>query len=479
MASSDNNDKSSSPREVPGSYGFPVLGNFRDRLDFYYLQGHQKYFESRIDKYGSTVVRINVPRGPFMTLDPRVVALLDAKSFPVLFDADKVEKKNTLGGTYVASTALTGGHRVCAYLDPSEPSHARAKQLLLSLLHSRRDAFIPAFRSNFSSLFAVVESMLKVGDGNKPVDFNKLNDITVYDFLGEAYFGTRPSAFEPGLASRAGKWLLMQLCPLATLGLPMIVEEPLLHSVPLPPALVRGDYKALHTYFSAAGAAAIDEGERLGMSREEACNNLIFATTFNSYGAMKLLLPLILTCISGDEKLHARLASEIRKAIADAGGEVTLAALERMELTKSVVWEALRLDPPVKFQYGRAKSDMMIESHDAVFEVKKGELLLGYQPCATRDPRVFGDKAGRFVADRFVGEEGRKLLRYVYWSNGRETEDPSVDNKQCPGKNLGVLVGRMFLVELFRRYDTFTVEVTNGPLGTNVAFTSVTKATVA
>ncbi|KAK3119867.1 hypothetical protein QOZ80_9AG0676700 [Eleusine coracana subsp. coracana] len=478
MASSKKDSSSITPREVPGSYGFPLLGNLRDRMDFYYRQGHEKYFVSRIEKYGSTVVRINVPRGPFMVLDPRVVALLDAKSFPVLFDPSKVEKRNTLGGTYVASTTLTGGHRVCAYLDPSEPAHAKAKQMLLSLLHSRRDAFIPAFRSNFSSLLSVVEMQLKVGEG-KPVDFNKLNDVVVYDFLGEAYFGARPSAFTPDLASKAGKWLLVQLCPLATLGLPMLIEEPLLHSVPLPPVLVRGDYKALHAYFSAAGATAIDEGEKLGLSREEACNNLIFATTFNSYGAMKLLLPGILTCISGDEELHKKLASEIRAAVAGAGGQVTLAALERMELTKSVVWEALRLDPPVKFQYGRAKADMLIESHDAVYEVKKGELLLGYQPCATRDARVFGDTAGKFVADRFVGEDGRKLLRYVYWSNGRETEDPTVDNKQCPGKDLGVLVGRMFLVELFLRYDTFTVKVTNGPLGTNVAFTSVTKAAAA
>uniref|UniRef100_A0A0A9GNC5 Aos n=1 Tax=Arundo donax TaxID=35708 RepID=A0A0A9GNC5_ARUDO len=148
-----------------------------------------------------------------------------------------------------------------------------------------------------------------------------------------------------------------------------------------------------------------------------------------------------------------------------------------MELTKSVVWETLRLDPPVKFQYGRAKADLQIESHDAVYDVKKGEMLFGYQPCATKDTRVFGPTAGQFVGDRFVGEEGSKLLQYVYWSNGRETESPSLGNKQCPGKNLVVLVGRLFLVELFLRYDTFTGEVGKDPLGAKVAFTGITKAT--
>jgi hydroperoxide dehydratase len=258
----------------------------------------------------------------------------------------------------------------------------------------------------------------------------------------------------------------------------MILEEPLIHTFHLPAFLVSGDYKALYKYFSAAASQALDTAERLGLSRDEACHNLLFATVFNSYGGLKVLLPGILARIAeAGEKLHQKLAEEIRAAVADAGGKVTTAALEKMELTKSAVWEALRLDPPVKFQYGRAKADLKIESHDAVFAVKKGEMLFGYQPCATKDPRVFGPTAREFVGDRFLGKEGRKLLQYVYWSNGRETENPSVDNKQCPGKNFVVLVGRLLLVELFLRYDTFTADVGTDLLGTKVEFTGVIKAT--
>ncbi|CAN6320861.1 unnamed protein product [Urochloa humidicola] len=465
-------------RPVPGSYGLPVLGALRDRLDYFYFQGQDKYFESRVERHGSTVVRINVPPGPLMAKDPRVVALLDAKSFPVLFDVDKVEKRDVFTGTYVPSASLTGGYRVCAYLDPSEPNHAAVKQLLFSLLLSRKDAVVPTFRSNFSSLFAAAESQLANKAGKS--DFNKLNDATSFDFICEAYFGVRPSATELGAggASRAAKWLFLQLAPLLTLGLPMFIEEPLLHTLPLPSILVSGDYRALYKYFSAAASEALDMAETLGLSREEACHNLLFATVFNSYGGFKKLFPGILADVSkAGEKLHGRLAEEIRAAVAEAGGEVTVAALDKMELTSSVVWEALRLDPPVKFQYGRAKEDLEIESHDAVFAVSKGEMLFGYQPCATKDARVFGATAGEFVGDRFVGDEGRKLLQYVYWSNGRETETPTVGNKQCPGKNLVVLVGRLFLVELFLRYDTFTAEVGKDPLGAKVTLTGVTKAT--
>ncbi|TVU47856.1 hypothetical protein EJB05_07470, partial [Eragrostis curvula] len=463
---------SSVPRSVPGSYGLPVIGAVRDRLDFYYFQGQDKYFESRVDRYGSTVVRINVPPGPFMARDPRVVALLDAKSFPVLFDVTKVEKKNVFTGTYMPSTSLTGGYRVCSYLDPSEPTHAKVKQLLFSLLLSRKDAVVPAFRSNFSKLFDTVESQI-AQDGK--ADFGKLNDVTAFDFVGEAYFGVRPSATDLGKGgpTKAALWLLWQLHPLITLGLPMIIEEPLLHTFHLPPFLLSGDYKALYKYFSTAASQALDTAESIGLSREEACHNLLFATTFNSYGGIKIMFPSLLANVAKAGKtLHEKLAAEIRAAVAEAGGEVTFPALEKMELTKSVVWEALRLDPPVKFQYGHAKTDLEIESHDAVFQVKKGEMLFGYQPCATKDAVVFGPTAREFVGDRFVGEEGSNLLQYVYWSNGRETENPSLDNKQCPGKNFVVLVGRLFLVELFLRYDTFTADV-----GTGVVFTGVTKAT--
>ncbi|MCI18863.1 allene oxide synthase, partial [Trifolium medium] len=82
------------------------------------------------------------------------------------------------------------------------------------------------------------------------------------------------------------------------------------------------------------------------------------------------------------------------------------------------------------------------------FLVKKGELLLGYQPFATKDPKVF-DRAEEFVADRFVGDEGEALLKHVVWSNGPETESPSVRNKQCAGKDFTTLVSRLLVVELF------------------------------
>ena len=53
-----------------------------------------------------------------------------------------------------------------------------------------------------------------------------------------------------------------------------------------------------------------------------------------------------------------------------------------------------------------------MHSHDAAFKIKKGELIFGYQPFATTDPKVFEDPE-EFMSHWFV-REGEKLLKYVY-----------------------------------------------------------------
>eukprot|EP00262_Sarcandra_glabra_P003737 TRINITY_DN1451_c0_g3_i1.p1 TRINITY_DN1451_c0_g3~~TRINITY_DN1451_c0_g3_i1.p1 ORF type:complete len:497 (-),score=37.19 TRINITY_DN1451_c0_g3_i1:14-1477(-) len=472
--SDDNSPKNLPLREIPGDYGLPFFGAIKDRLDYYYNQGRDDFFKTRVEKYQSTVYRANMPPGPFMASNPKVVVLLDAISFPVLFDMSKVEKKDVFTGTYMPSTSLTGGYRVLSYLDPSEPKHALIKRLLFYLQASRKNVFIPEFHDTFSTLFTNLETEVSTKDTS---DFNALNDVTSFDFSARAFFGVTPADTKLGSdgPSSAALWLFVQLCPIMTLGLPKYLEDLLLHTFPLPPFITKSGYKKLCDFFSASASTVLDEAEKLGLKRDEACHNILFATCFNTYGGMKVLFPVLMKWIGlAGEKLHTRLAEEIRSAVKSNGG-VTLAAIEQMPLTKSVVYEALRMEPPVMFQYGKAKQDLVIESHEAAFEIKKGEMLFGFQPFATKDPKIF-EKAEEFVGERFVGE-GEKLLKYVLWSNGPETEDPTEGNKQCPGKNFVVLVGRLFVIELFLRYDTFTIDWGTQLLGPAVTVKTVTKAT--
>ena len=461
-------------RKIPGDYGPPVLGALKDRQDYFYNQGREEYLKSRMQRYESTVYRTNMPPGPFISPDPRVVVLLDGKSFPVLFDNSKVEKKDLFTGTYMPSTELTGGYRVLSYIDPSEPSHQKLKQLLFFLLKYRRDKILPEFHSVFSELFDTLEKDLAATGRAK---YNDPGEQAAFNFLTRSLYGVNPANTKLGqdAPKLIGKWVLFQLGPVLNLGLPKCAEELLLRTIRLPPALVKADYQRLYDFFYQSSAAVFEEAEKLGISKEEACHNLLFATCFNSFGGMKIFFPNMLKWLGrAGATLHGRLAEEIRTAVKSHGGEITMAAMEQMPLMKSVVYETLRIEPPVPVQYGRAKQDLVIESHDAAFEIKEGEMICGYQPFATRDPKIF-DRADEFVPDRFIGD-GEKLLQHVLWSNGPETQSPSLKDKQCVGKDFIVFISRLLVVELFLRYDTFDVEAAVSSLGAAVTVTSLKKA---
>ena len=477
--SSDTESSKLPLKPIPGRYGLPFFGAIADRFDYYYNQGRDKFFYSRIQKHKSTVFRTNMAPGPFNASNPRVIAVLDAVSFPILFDTSKVEKRDVFTGTYMPSLDFTGGYRVCPYLDPSEPKHAAAKRFFFSLLSSRHDQVLPLLRSYLSELFLKLED--KVSDKGSAY-FNSISDNEFFNFVFRLYCGKDPT--ETNLGSRGPTlfeaWVYPQVAPLGSLGLPWyffpinLVEDFFLHTLPFPGWLLKWDHKKLYNAIYSSATEALDDATRFGLTKEEACNNLLFVLGFNSYGGFKIVIPSLMKWVGlAGEDLHKKLADEIRAVVKGEGG-VTFGALEKMTLTKSVVWEVLRIDPPVQFQYGKAKEDIVVASHDGRFEIKKGEMIFGYQPIATKDPKVF-ENAEEFVGNRFVGE-GEKLLKYVYWSNGRETENPRADDKQCPGKDLVVLVLRLTLVEFFLRYDTFTVKIGTPLLGPTVTIKSLAKA---
>lgn len=332
-----------------------------------------------------------------------------------------------------------------------------------------------------SELFINLEEKVSDKAAGGKADFNTLSDTMSFNFVFRLFCNRSPSDTKLGPDDGPklfDLWLFFQLAPLITLGFPKwfnLLEDLLLHTIPLPAFLVKSSYKKLYDAFYESTGPILDEAVKgFGISKDKACHNLVFMAGFNAYGGSKTLFPALIKWVgSAGEKLHRQLADEIRTIVRDEGG-VTLSALEKMSLTKSVVYEALRIEPPVPFQYGKAKEDMVVHSHDASFEIKKGEMIFGYQPFATKDPRIFDDPE-EFVSHRFVGD-GEKLLKYVFWSNGREIDDPTAENKQCPGKDLVVLMSRVMLVDLFLRYDTFTIEAGTLLLGSSVTFTSLTKA---
>jgi hydroperoxide dehydratase len=153
--------------------------------------------------------------------------------------------------------------------------------------------------------------------------------------------------------------------------------------------------------------------------------------------------------------LQAELRVEIREAV-KANGGLNMKAMQAMPLVESTVYEVMRFKPAVPYQYARAKEDFILESHDAAYRIKKGELLGGVAPFVLRDPAIFKDPA-TFNPRRFMGKEGKELLHYHIWSNGRQNEDSSVNSKQCAAKDLVPFIGRLLLAELLIKYDSFSL----------------------
>ncbi|KAL0356762.1 UNVERIFIED_CONTAM: Allene oxide synthase 3 [Sesamum calycinum] len=311
------------------------------------------------------------------------------------------------------STALScppprspAAYRACAYLDPSEPNHAVLKGYFLSFLAGKHNIFIPLFRQTISGLLSGLEDEVSSkGSSN----FNDLSDPASFEFVFRLLCDKSPS--EANIGSKGpkmvDKWLFLQLAPLMTLGLkfvPKFLEDLLIHTFPLPFLLVKSDYNKLYEAFYKSAGPLLDEAERIGLKRDEACHNLVFLAGFNAFGGMK------------------RLPFSISLLCRRRGNAVWIPA-NRNQRSK-----------------------------------------------------VFANPDD-FIADRFVGE-GEKLIEYVYWSNGRETDGPTTENKQCPGKELVVLLCRLMLVEFFLNYDTFKVDTSKLVFGSAVVtFKSLTKAT--
>ncbi|KAH8489509.1 hypothetical protein Peur_058984 [Populus x canadensis] len=454
-------------RTIPGSYGWPLLGPISDRLDYFWFQGPDTFFKKRIDKYKSTVFRTNVPPTfPFFAgVNPNVVAVLDTKSFAYLFDMDIVEKKNILVGEFMPSVKFTGNIRTCAYLDTSEPQHTQLKNFAMGVLKRSSKVWLSELVASLDTMWDTIDTdVSQKGSGSYLIPLQQ----ALFRFLVKSLAGADPSnspEIAEGGYAMLDKWLALQLLPTIKIGILQPLEEIFLHSFSYPFFLVSGDYNKLYQFIKNEAKELLRYAEtEFGLNQEETIHNLLFILGFNAFGGFSIFLPGLISRIVSDTALQEKLRDEVRQ---NAGPSLSFESLMKMPLVQSVVYETLRLSPPVPLQFARARKDFQLSSHDSVFDIKKGELLCGYQPLVMRDAEVFDDPES-FRADRFMGEEGRELLNYLYWSNGPQTGSPSESNKQCAAKDYVTLTGSMMVAYLLKRYDSIT--------GDSASITAVEKA---
>ncbi|KAF4382685.1 hypothetical protein F8388_015513 [Cannabis sativa] len=440
-------------RTIPGSYGWPLLGPISDRLDYFWFQGPDTFFRKRVEKYKSTVFRTNIPPTfPFFSVNPNIVAVLDCKSFSHLFDMEIVEKKNVLVGDFMPSVNYTGDIRVGAYLDTSEPQHAKVKNFAMDVLKQSSKIWVGELTSNLSTMWDTIEK-----DVSEKPSSSYLAPLQkfLFNFLVKCLIGADPSN-SPKIAESGyimlDRWLAFQLLPTIKIGILQPLEELFIHSFAYPFFLVSGDYNNLSSFVEEYGKEIVARGEtEFGLSKQEAIHNLLFILGFNAFGGFSIFLPSLLGTVASDTTdLQQRLVKEVRQ---NGGSTLTFDSIKEMPLVQSVVYETLRLNPPVPLQFARARKDFRLSSHDAAFEVKKGELLCGFQSLVMRDPKIFSEPES-FIGDRFMKDKG--LLDYLYWSNGPQTGVPSVANKQCAGKDIVTLTACLILAYTFRRYDSIS-----------------------
>ncbi|CAN1843567.1 Linolenate hydroperoxide lyase, chloroplastic [Linum perenne] len=451
-------------RPIPGSHGYPVVGPIADRLDYFWFQGPEKFFAKRMVKYKSAVFRTNVPPmfPLFAGVNPNVVAVLDlmvldCKSYAHLFDSEIADKKDTLLGDFMPSLGFNGGLRMLAYQDVLEPKHAQIKKFVMAILKRGTKVWTTELKVNLDDMWTTLEA--DISSKGSATLLSPLQHCLL-KLLLKSYVGADVSKTAPDLAKSGptiiNTWFALQVHPTIAVNVVQPLEEIFIHSFRYPSFLARPGYNKLANFIKTQGHDVVQLGvTEYGLTEEEAIHNLLFVLAFNSFEGFTLLIPKLLTRLLDDSTgLQEKLRVEARQ---NGGSDLTFASFKQMPLIQSFVYETLRIEPPVPTQFARARKDFTLSSSDASYEIKKGELLCGYQPLVMRDPTIFDDPES-FKPDRFLGEKGAELLNYLYWSNGPETGSASESNKQCAGKEYVTVTGSLFVAHLLRRFDSISGE---------------------
>ncbi|KAL0306877.1 UNVERIFIED_CONTAM: Fatty acid hydroperoxide lyase, chloroplastic [Sesamum radiatum] len=225
-------------------------------------------------------------------------------------------------------------------------------------------------RSWTSTLVTSLDSMFdsfdaQIAGGSSAGYIFPLQDF-LFTFLSRALLNADPSAVPEIKKSgyiMLDKWLALQLLPTISINVLQPLEEIFLHSFSYPFWLVKSDYQKLANFVKTEAKETVQRAQTdFNLTEEEAVHNLLFILGFNAFGGFLIFFISLLSSL-GEQK--------------------------SMELVFSFVYETLRLNPPVPSQFGRARKDFELSSHDAVFQIKKGEMLCGYQPLVMQDPKIF------------------------------------------------------------------------------------------
>lgn len=327
----------------------------------------------------------------------------------------------------------------------------------MEILKRSSKIWVPTVTSNLDTMWNTIESEIAKSGSISPLI--QLQQF-IFNFLSRCLIGADPSK-SPEVAEKGymwlDAWLALQVLPTVSIGQFEPLVEIIAHSFAYPSVLVSGGYNKLAEFIEKEGQEVLELAQNeFALSKKDALHNLIFILGFNAFGGFSVFLPAIFSTLGNDNTgLQQKLRNEVKEKIGT--NSLSFDSVKQLDLVNSFVYETLRLNPPVPLQYARARKDFTLSSHDSAFEIKKGELLCGYQPQVMRDGKVF-DEPEKFVADRFTKEKGNELLSYLFWSNGPQNGSPSESNKQCAGKDYVTLTTSIIVAHMFQRYESITID---------------------
>ncbi|WP_018263767.1 cytochrome P450 [Methylobacterium sp. WSM2598] len=395
-------------RQVPGSYGPPLLKTLFDTVDFLVVSGWEEFFARRRRRHGSTVFRVN--------LFKPTVAVLDQTGIGALFgDADLIQDYGF--GWAVPPLPLVGG--VPPSIFGSGEAHDGPKRLYLRLLARRAERL----EAVFAETFAEVAARWRAAPGFSFAD--GIEDL-VATFVGRWLIG---AALDPADIRLVYNHIFTQRLTAVTQWLPWsnYARSRLAYGRLL--AAVRGAPD-----FPEIAAMAAEEGLP---DPEVVAKQLTFLIGMNSFlGLQNLLKSLV-----GEFALHPAWQEEVRREAAAQAGRGATPVLDR------VIRETLRLHPPVFFVFGRATRDRVLDTESGSFAIRRGELVMGVIPFAQNDP-AHVPRPERFDPDRFLDPAtgGRPLI----WPRGLETATVAARDRTCPGKDAAFATARLFCTALLR-----------------------------
>lgn len=138
---------------------------------------------------------------------------------------------------------------------------------------------------------------------------------------------------------------------------------------------------------------------------------------------------------------HPEWAERIQREVDEVLGEApTLAAIARLDVTRRVLEEGMRLYPPVWLLARMSTRDHTLAGH----YVPKGRLVFVSPWLTHRDPKYWADPE-RFDPDRFLPERRERLPRYAYFPF-------SAGQRKCIGDRFALLEAQIILAMLTSRY---------------------------